>query len=296
MAVVRLAVLGDVHGAFTEADVEWLSTSSYDAILFVGDLGSWVRTRRTFEVARLISRLRRPTFVIPGNHDCTSIGQLGREVLGLPRIDLLDARTQNVRVERLKTVLGEAVLCGYSAHSLAADLGLIAARPHSMGGKLNFAPYLERRFDIASMEQSAHRLCQLVDDCPHERLVFLAHNGPSGLGEAEDDIWGCDFKKEAGDWGDPDLRAAIDHAIASGREVLAVVAGHMHHRTKQRALRTWHVQAEGVHYVNAARVPRLCRVDGERRRHHVEVLIGAEGVRVSEVLVPDIRPSAGVLG
>ena len=62
------------------------------------------------------------------------------------------------------------------------------------------------------MQESAERLKELVDECPAERIIFFAHNGPTGLGEDRSDIWGCDFRPAGGDFGDPDLRIAIDHA------------------------------------------------------------------------------------
>jgi uncharacterized protein (TIGR04168 family) len=116
--------------------------------------------------------------------------------------------------------------------------------------------------------------------------VFLSHNGPVGLGDAPHDMWGCDFKPGGGDWGDPDLTAAVEYAIACGKRVLAVVAGHMHLRTKHGHERPWCARRDDTLYVNAARVPRIIARDREVHRHHVELIIDRDGVTANEVFVP----------
>ena len=89
-----------------------------------------------------------------------------------------------------------------------------------------------------------------------ERIVVLAHDGPKGLGAARDAIFGCDFRAEAGDWGDSDLAIALDRALDAGRPVVAVVAGHMHHALRGGGTRAWQATRRGVLHVNAA-VPRV---------------------------------------
>jgi hypothetical protein len=44
--------------------------------------------------------------------------------------------------------------------------------------------------------------------------------GLSLLGDRKSDIWGCDFRPEEGDFGDPDLRTPVDHARPIGKSVL----------------------------------------------------------------------------
>jgi hypothetical protein len=60
----------------------------------------------------------------------------------------------------------------------------------------------------------------------------------------------------------------------------------MHQMTKLKKARTWYVEQEGTHYVNAARVPRIFRRDGVFLRHHVRVELGPATVEVAEQLVP----------
>lgn len=284
-----LAVVGDIHDAWVDADAHFFNHSDYDAVLFVGDLPRLRLLRNHYRVARRIARVEKPAFLIPGNHDATALSQLIPEVTGRRHLQPFGSRRQRARVAKLARTLGRVTLCGYSSHTLdpANDLGLVAARPHSMGGGLNFAPYLNLAFGVDTMAASAERLCALVDRSPHRRLLFLAHNGPSGLGDRPGDIYGQDFRGDGGDWGDPDLRRAVDHALAQGREVVAVVAGHMHHETKSGDQRPFLAQRDGITYVNAARCPRIFRSEGRRVRYHVALRIDDDGCRATEVLVAE---------
>ncbi|MGH8459189.1 MAG: hypothetical protein ACRESV_07555, partial [Nevskiales bacterium] len=104
---------------------------------------------------------------------------------------------------------------------------------------------------------------------------------------ARDDIWGCDFRPEGGDFGDPDLRAAVEYAIALGKTVHAVIAGHMHHRLKGGGgeRRYWQIRQDGILYINAARVPRIRRRVPGQPRHHVALTLDEHGVRAEAVWV-----------
>jgi len=281
---LKIAILGDVHSAFDARDVVYFNASEYAAVLCVGDLPG-LRHSRAYDVARTMSNVKKPFFLMPGNHDATTLNQLLAELGGVKPLMRLGGRGQAERVQRLRGALGQGDVVGYSSHSLSDDVGLIAARPHAMGQTLTFATYLEEVFNVATMEESEERLKELVSECPHQRLVFLGHNGPTGLGGEPTDMWGCDFKSGGGDWGDPDLRSAIEYAKSLGKEVLAVVAGHMHQVTKQGVRRQWCCQKEGVWYVNAAHVPRIFKTEGVRFHHHVCLTIGDHGAKVEEQLV-----------
>ena len=145
------------------------------------------------------------------------------------------------------------------------------------------AAHLRERFGVDSFESSAALLRRRVEQTASDRLVFFAHNGPSGLGERREDIWGCDFRKTAGDFGDADLADAIDHASRSGRRVRAVVAGHMHHQLRGGGARRWQTERDGILYVNAAQVPRIRNRRGAQHRHHVELSIGDDHAYAREV-------------
>jgi uncharacterized protein (TIGR04168 family) len=282
---VRLAVIGDVHLAFGPADVAHLDAQGYDAVLFVGDLSGYAR-RGALRVARYLRTLKTRTIVIPGNHDTVSAPQLLAEMMHNETAIQMFGSGQRERVDTLRRELEPAELVGYSLHPLEG-FTLLAARPHSFGGPhLAFRPYLIDSFRVDTMEASADRLRSLVDAAKDTRLVFLAHNGPTGLGDRRDAIWGCDFRRDEGDFGDADLEAAITHARGRGKRVLAVIAGHMHHALRGRAggTRRWTEQQGGTLYVNAARVPRVFKQDGAEKRHLVEVVIDRDGARAREVL------------
>lgn len=288
---LRLALVGDVHLSFGPKDVEALDGGGYDLVLFVGDLAGY-SFRGALRVARYIAALRTPAIVVPGNHDCITPQQMLAEIMGHERSVALLTGGEEARVAELRRALAPAILTGYGLHPLPVRRGppidLVTARPHSFGGpSLSFRPYLERAHGVASLEASAARICARVDESRAGRLVFLAHNGPSGLGARRSDIWGCDFRRSEGDFGDPDLRLAIDHARAQKKHVIAVLAGHMHHALRGGGgQRRWLSRdAEGTLHVNAARVPRVFREGGVERRHHLEVVIDDGEVEAREVLV-----------
>lgn len=270
---LRIGVVGDVHTRWDDRDVAELDATGYDLLAFVGDLAGY--RHDALEVARSIARLSTPTLVIPGNHDGVTLRHLAAETFEKRRLARWLGRGQARRCALLRRALAPVPLVGYSRHPLEARgmaLSIIAARPHSQGGSFfAFSRYLEQTYGVGSFAESASRLCALVDESPHEHLIFLAHNGPLGLGARRNDIWGCDFRKEEGDWGDADLFEAIAHARQRGKRVLAVLAGHMHHRVKGGGERRWRLERDRTLYVNAARVPRIERHGSGEVRHHVLV-------------------------
>ena len=83
------------------------------------------------------------------------------------------------------------------------------------------------------------------------------------------------------------MAPAIEHARQLGKRVLAVVAGHMHWRTKAGEQRSWQIEKEGTVYVNAARVPRIFSTRENVMRHHVALTVRPGGISAKEVLVPE---------
>lgn len=284
---MRLAIIGDIHGCWVNADSEYFNRGHYDAVLCVGDLPPLIGSLPT---ARKLAALRVPAFLIPGNHDATSAAQFLAELKHSPGLAALFSVGHARREARLRTALGAVKLVGYSLDILewqGKPLGLISARPYSMGGdRLYFRSYLRRRFGVTSFENSIAKLRALVDQAPQD-IVFLSHNGPAGLGSARDDIWGCDFHVAGGDFGDPDLRAAIDYAVTCGKTVHAVVAGHMHHKLKGGGLRRhWQISRDGILYVNAARVPRIrARNTKQEMRHHIALTLGTKEATAEEIWI-----------
>lgn len=290
MARFRIAVVGDLHTHWDQVDVAQFDRAEYDLLFFTGDLGGGTRDS-SLSVARVISQLRKETLVMPGNNDTGDISELAAELAYRGGVNRLTALRRGLETDDRENRSASVRLCGYSSHQIArgpVNVTVIAARPHSMGGpELSFVEQLSSVYGVASMDESTRRLVSLVDSAETENLIFFAHNGPTGHGGEPHDIWGCDFKPGGGDWGDPDLAAAIEHAISLGKRVLAVVAGHMHLRTKGGVERPWRVDHAGILYINAARVPRIFASDDDVHRHHVALEITADGIVVDEILVPE---------
>lgn len=141
------------------------------------------------------------------------------------------------------------------------------------------------------MAESKERLRALVDGASTEHLVFFAHSGPTGLGARREDLWGRDFDPAEGDWGDDDLRDAIDYANAHKRRTLAVVAGHMHWALRGGGQRRWQRQQDGILYVNVSRVPRIFEVEGLARRSHIALTLSPDAATAEEILIAD-EPNA----
>ena len=292
--MAQIAVIGDVHEQWSRADTRYFNESDYDLLLFVGDLTSVLSLRRTPSLARRLAGVRKPGLMIAGNHDVHNVVQLVAEVLDHERLMWWSGARHAAFQRTLQELIAPVELGGYSTHfyrfgDVAFDV--VVGRPCSMGSsgrengagapdgfgkRLNFARMLRDVYGVSDMVQSAERLKQCVDQARSDRILFLAHNGPTGLGGAPDDLWGRDFGQEiGGDWGDADLRAAIDYAREQGKQVEVVMAGHMHLRTKQRQERPWWRKVDGVMYVNAARVPRVRRAG----RHHVRIVLNRVGVQ-----------------
>jgi uncharacterized protein (TIGR04168 family) len=281
---MKLAVIGDVHHAWNEADTAYFNASDHDAILFVGDIYNF-SLQRGLRAAAELADLEKPALLVPGNHDAAHPAQLAAEFTRRPSLIRLTSINHTKRVQQLCEAVGGVQVGGYSVHSLGDDLDVITGRPHSMGGSnISFAPYLAKAYGVQTIEDSIERLKQCVRDSQARRVVFLAHNGPTGLGSRRNDLWGVDFRREEGDFGDRDLREAIDYAKALGKVVLAVVAGHMHHRLSGGGRRRWYERQDGVLYVNAARVPRIFEDRHGVYHHHVDLCIEGDHAEAIEVL------------
>ncbi|MFO1054847.1 MAG: TIGR04168 family protein [Planctomycetota bacterium] len=247
----RILFIGDVHGHWTDLDTAFLEQGDQDLTVFVGDLGD-----EDVDIVRRIAAIDSELYVMLGNHDAWQ--------------SFVDRRATKVLHEILD-LLGEDHIA-YSRRELpGAGLTLIGARPFSWGGRDLRSPELYRElYGVESHEESAERIVDLVSRAQHEDLLMVAHNGPFGLSRRPGDIWGKDFGRPGGDWGDRDLRLALD-ALANQRvHVRAVVAGHMHDRLlfPKGAARRRFLRHDGVDFVNPAVVPRIRRDPEWGELHH----------------------------
>ncbi len=237
---VEIAVLGDLHGMFdAELDVPLLAR--HPVRLCTGDLTP-NRGRDRFDEALRQARglAQAGALVILGNHD----GPTAFTGRAFPR-----------SYHQLETILGDLHVGGRIAEFPDLGLSVVGARPLSSGGDdLRFAPPGREDWSIARW---AEEITTLIATARGPRIVILAHAGASGLGATRDAIFGCDFRDEQGDWGDSDLRLALDRSVEAGRPVVAVIAGHMHDRLRGGGRRTLSLREGGVLHVNAAIVPRV---------------------------------------
>jgi uncharacterized protein (TIGR04168 family) len=251
-----VAVLGDLHGDFSLRE-DGPALEQYQLILSTGDLtpnSGRDRFDVALRLARELAELR--AYTILGNHDGPS-GFTGRS---FPKSFL-----------QLEEALGPFHAAMRVIELPELGLSLVGARPLSMGG--DDLKYVPPGTGDRTMADWADALTALLLSARGERIVVLAHDGPKGLGAARDAIFGCDFRAEAGDWGDTDLQVALGRALDAGRPVVAVIAGHMHHALRGGGERTWQVRHRGVLHVNAAIVP---RVTAQGRAHVVVTIDGRD--------------------
>lgn len=271
----KIALIGDVHGRWNLLDVEFFNENAYGGVLFTGDLPIAAGAEK---IAEHMAGLTVPAWLIPGNHDSVTLVQLLAEIRNQRFMIHWTARGQLKRYNNLLRSLGRVVAGGYSHHRLPVEragkpLYLVMGRPFSMGGDvLGCAPFLRKKYHVHNKKQSTKLIVETVRQCDGPVLV-LSHNGPAGLGDRATDIWGCDFRKEEGDFGDSDLaRALSEIEVEHPGKVLGVVAGHMHHALKgehKGRTRRWFLRDDNRFYLNGARVPRIRRLrEGDNHIWH----------------------------
>lgn len=270
--VATLAIVGDVHRCWRPADADYLIRTKPDLAMFVGDLGD-----EDVDMVREVAQLPVPKAVLLGNHDawqsCSN-----------------NAPTHRLR-ESLDALGGDHL--AYSVRELPqAGISIVGARPFSWGGpNLRGVGVYRQIYDFHTMRQSAVRIVDAARRAQHRDLVILAHNGPLGLGRDSRDIWGKDFGRPGGDWGDRDLAIALERIAAMGLRVRAVVAGHMHHQLvhPRGELRTRFVRRGETWFVNPAVVPRERQyAAGALQSYFVELRLRAgECVGIDELWVDD---------
>ncbi len=256
MPLLRLAVVGDPHGAWDGTDHTVLDRIRPDALLVVGDLSDGLP-----QVPSLLRRLQLPVACIAGNHDT------GKDASG---------RTLRRQIEALGPLH-----CGWTLRDLSPPgLAVVGARPGTAGGGFHLSKAMLAAFGPLTLQESADRITQAaLSGDPALPLVLLAHCGPAGLGSEAADPCGRDWKKNPCDWGDQDLALAI-RQIRQRRPLPLVVFGHMHHALKRGGglRRTFCRDRAGTFYVNAACVPRHGRdAQGRELRHFSWVELEADG-------------------
>ncbi len=248
----KLWFIGDLHGHFDETDANFLGDRDPTLVVFVGDLGD-----ENPRMAQRVAALQVPTRCILGNHDAWLSF---RQKAATPAL-----------LESL-AILGDKHMA-YDCHDIeSAGVSLVGARPFSWGGPSLRSPELYTElYGVGDHEASAARIVEAAERARFKSIVVVAHNGPYGLGKQSSDIFGKDFGRPGGDWGDLDLQLALRELEKRGFRVPLVVAGHMHHVLSypRGAYRKRCVVTDRTVYVNVARVPRIHRTsEGATVRHY----------------------------
>ncbi|XVE97506.1 hypothetical protein REPUB_Repub03eG0025300 [Reevesia pubescens] len=258
-SLVRIAVVGDVHDDWDlDEDTKALRFLKPDLVLFTGrfliplcDFGN-----ENVELVQNVAAFNFPKAVILGNHDSWSTQQFSSKKKDRVQLQLECLGQDHVGYKRLDFPL--------------LKLSIVGGRPFSCGGQQIFRKrLLSARYGVQDMDGSAKRICEAALKTPDDHLViFLAHNGPTGLGSELNDICGKDWVFGGGDHGDPDLAQAISHLKETTTiSIPLVVFGHMHkelaHGNGLRKMIV--VGTDNIIYLNGAIVPRVKRLINEEQ-------------------------------
>ena len=275
----RVAILGDVHGMWRgAAEAEVLErVVKPDLFVAVGDYGN---EDAAFVEALVASTscLSGARYFFLGNHDAWLSGKAG---------------VASEALLRLKAACGE-LDCGYRRVEVPSATGvfsLVGARPLSWGGGIKSTNakswnLLSELYGVRNAEESLGVVTDALLGSVGPAIV-VAHQGPAGLGDDRAAICGRDWTKRAADFGDDDLRDALDTARDGGAPVALCVFGHMHSALSGGGRRRMvHVDDRGTLHVNAAEVP----------RHRKNPAHGADDVHFTVVDVDDRGSPIRVLG
>lgn len=271
---VKIAVVGDIHDQWDVEDGMALKHLGVDLVLFVGDFGN-----ESVEVVKTIASLDLPKAAVMGNHDAWySATEWGRKKCPYDR-------TKEDWVQKQLDLLG-AVQVGYSKLDFPQwNLTVVGGRPFTWGGpEWRFAEICQERYGVSSLDDSADKIVNAVKNATCDNIIFLGHNGPSGLGDRAEDPCGKDWHPIGGDFGDPDLAAAISQTLNMNKTVSLVAFGHMHRtlrHTKKLQRKAVFKSPEGTIYLNAANVPRIVQENGVKLRNFSLVFL--DGGMVTKV-------------
>jgi uncharacterized protein (TIGR04168 family) len=246
---LRIAIIGDIHGQWSQLDRDLLHQLDLDLVLFVGDFGN-----EDVVLTQTIAALDLPKAVILGNHDAW----YSASPWGVSRCPY--DRQQEDRVQQQLDALG---ICHVGYNKLdfpELNITVVGSRPFSWGGReWRNKDFYQQRFGVSGFAESTQRIVAAARSGSCDRLIVIGHNGPTGLGEEAEDICGKDWETLGGDYGDPDLSAALAELQAEGKSIPLVAFGHMHHRLRhtQERLRKAYQQVGQTLYLNAARCPRI---------------------------------------
>lgn len=282
----KIVCIGDIHGQWNHYDEVALRALQPDLALFVGDYGD-EDVVVTARIANLAADSPFPVVIVFGNHDAFyTASHTGRKRAPYDK-------DSSCRVtEQMKMLAPYDV----SYKNFALDdirLSVCGGRAFSVGGpNWKYKQFFQRFVGVNGIAQSTAMMKDAVGKSLYKFLVLLSHSGPTGLGDNPSDPCGKDWgDKPGGDYGDADLRDAIEHARRNGIRVPLTVFGHMHRTLlKNRGQRTMvKLEPDGTSggvtvMVNAAVVPRhKIGPESHTMLHHFQVVEMAEGGTVASV-------------
>ncbi|PXF48176.1 hypothetical protein BWQ96_02128 [Gracilariopsis chorda] len=220
---VRLICVGDIHGQWDEEDEMALRSLKPDVALFVGDYGD-EDVRITRRIADLADDVSFAVGTVFGNHDAFFTASNG----GCRRAPYDKSTTCRVsdQIEMLRCY-------DVSYRSVSFDnipFSVCGGRSFSAGGPYwKYKTFFRDFVGVFNLKHSINKMIQAVMTAENDGVVFLSHNGPTELGDKPWDPCGKDWGEvPGGDFGDADLRVAIEEARNLGKRVPLVVFGHMH--------------------------------------------------------------------
>lgn len=270
---IKIAVVGDVHDLWEAEDAIALAKLAVDLVLFVGDFGN-----ESVGVVRRIASIKLPFAAIMGNHDAWySASDWGRKRCPYDR-------KQEDWVQQQLDLLGASHV-GYGKLDLREfQLSVVGSRPFSWGGELwKNEQFYRKRYGVNNFDDSAERIVAAAESAAYETIIFVGHNGPTGLGNCPEDPCGKDWQPIGGDYGDPDFELAIAKTQALGKKIPLVTFGHMHHslRHTKEKLRTVISTTPDTVYLNSASVPRIIQTETNKLRNFS--LVSLESGVVSQI-------------
>lgn len=219
----KIVCVGDIHGQWDENDEMALRALEPDLALFVGDYGN-----EDVEIAKRVADFAAHSdfnvATVFGNHDAFFTASTKRRY---------NSPYRNDSVCRVATQIKLLAKYDVSYRSAAFDnlgLSVCGGRSFSSGGPLwRHGQFYREFFGIYDLTQSSEKLSEAVLNAEFNTVIFLSHSGPTGLGDRPEDPCGKDWgTNPGGDFGDADLRIAIEDARRSGKRVPLIVFGHMH--------------------------------------------------------------------
>lgn len=227
---MRVVCVGDMHDQWDEVDENALAALNPDIILFVGDYGN-----ENVQIVQRISEFAKSTsaFVaaVLGNHDgFYSMSEIGRQNCPYNATETDRVQQQIDFLESVNPAYRSLTLDGAST-----PVSVVGGRPLTWGGpNWKCASFYRKYYRVSGMKHSSDLISKAAIEAKANSVIFLSHNGPTGLGEAPSDPCGKDFGEHiGGDFGDDDLRLGIEAARTAGKDVPLVVFGHMHHRLQR---------------------------------------------------------------